>query len=235
MEEPDTIVRIIESFFERQGTLSNKKILITAGPTYEKLDPVRYISNYSSGKMGFALAEVCAGRGAEVILISGPVQLKTHHPRIRRIDVESATEMHKEALTCFPETDAAILCAAVADYKPALFSENKLKRNDGETRVLDLVTNPDIAASLGEIKGKNQILCGFALETDNELSNAKEKLKRKNLDFIVLNSLKDKDAGFQKDTNKISIIADDGKTTDFPVKSKKEVAEDIVNIILHSK
>ncbi|MDR1121452.1 MAG: bifunctional phosphopantothenoylcysteine decarboxylase/phosphopantothenate--cysteine ligase CoaBC [Dysgonamonadaceae bacterium] len=235
MEEPDTIVRIIESFFERQETLSKKKILITAGPTYEKLDPVRYISNYSSGKMGFALAEVCAERGAEVILISGPVQLKTHHPRIRRIDVESATEMHREALSCFPGTDAAILCAAVADYKPALFFENKLKRNDNETRVLDLVTNPDIAASLGEIKSKKQILCGFALETDNELSNAKGKLKKKNLDFIVLNSLKDKDAGFQKDTNKITVIAADGEITDFPVKSKREVAEDIVTTILQPK
>ncbi|MDR1436737.1 MAG: bifunctional phosphopantothenoylcysteine decarboxylase/phosphopantothenate--cysteine ligase CoaBC [Candidatus Symbiothrix sp.] len=231
MEEPDTIVSLLEAFFEKQETLSKKKILITAGPTYEKLDPVRYISNYSSGKMGFALAEACAERGAGVILISGPVLLEAHHPRIRRINVESAAEMHRETLAHFPETDAAILCAAVADYKPALFSENKWKRKDKGTTTLDLVANPDIAANLGEIKSNKQILCGFALETENELPNAEGKLKKKNLDFIVLNSLKDEGAGFQKDTNKIRIIAANGEKTDFPVKPKKEVAEDIINII----
>jgi phosphopantothenoylcysteine decarboxylase/phosphopantothenate--cysteine ligase len=231
MEEPDTITRIIELFFESQKQLSPKKILITAGPTHEKLDPVRYISNYSSGKMGFALAEVCAERGADVILISGPVSLKTHHPHIQRIDVESAVEMYKEALAHFPGTDAAILCAAVADYRPALFSENKLKRKEEETMVLNLIANPDIAASLGKIKNNSQILCGFALETENEFSSAEEKLKKKSLDFIVLNSLQDKGAGFQSDTNKISIIAANGEKTDFPVKSKKEVAKDIVNFL----
>jgi phosphopantothenoylcysteine decarboxylase/phosphopantothenate--cysteine ligase len=230
MEEPDRIVEILEAFFETQNQLAKKKILITAGPTYEKLDPVRYISNYSSGKMGFALAEVCAERGAEVTLVGGPVQLKTHHPRIRRIDVETAGEMYKEALACFPETDAAVLCAAVADYKPAQFSENKLKRKEG-AMFLELTANPDIAASLGKIKKENQILCGFALETDNEFSNAENKLKKKNLDFIVLNSLRDKDAGFQKDTNKVSIIAAGGERTDFPAKSKKEVAGDIIDAI----
>jgi phosphopantothenoylcysteine decarboxylase/phosphopantothenate--cysteine ligase len=232
MEEPDTIVSVIESFLKRQGQLSKKKILITAGPTYEKLDPVRYISNYSSGKMGFALAEVCAEKGADVILISGPVLLKTHHPHIRRIDVESAAEMHREVLAHFRGTDAAILCAAVADYRPSQFSENKLKRKEAETMHLDLVANPDIAASLGEIKNEKQILCGFALETDNEFSNAKGKLKKKKLDFIVLNSLRDEGAGFQSDTNKITIIAAGGEKTDFPVKSKKEVAEDIVNTVI---
>lgn len=231
MEEPDTIAGVLESFFENQGQLSKKKIVITAGPTYEKLDPVRYISNYSSGKMGFALAEICAERGAEVRLISGPVQLKTHHPAIRRIDVETAAEMQQEALSYFPEADAGILCAAVADYKPAHFSESKLKRKDGEAMTLDLLANPDIAAALGRIKKENQALCGFALETDNELSNAEEKLKKKNFDFIVLNSLKDKGACFQSDTNKISIIAANGEKTDFPMKSKREVAGDIVNVI----
>jgi phosphopantothenoylcysteine decarboxylase/phosphopantothenate--cysteine ligase len=231
MEEPDTIVGIMEAFFETQNQWNKKKILITAGPTYEKIDPVRYISNYSSGKMGFALAEVCAERGADVTLISGPVQLKALHPRIRRIDVESAAEMYKEALACFPGTDVAILCAAVADYKSAQVSENKLKRNDEEAMHLELTANQDIAASLGKIKNEKQILCGFALETDNELSNAENKLKKKNLDFIVLNSLKDKEAGFQKDTNKISIIAAEGGKTDFPAKSKREVAEDIMNFL----
>jgi phosphopantothenoylcysteine decarboxylase/phosphopantothenate--cysteine ligase len=231
MEEPDTIAGIMEAFFETQNQLDKKKILITAGPTYEKLDPVRYISNYSSGKMGFALAEVCAERGAEVTLISGPVQLKALHPRIRRMDVESAAEMYEQVLACFPATDAAILCAAVADYKPAQFSESKLKRNDKEAMHLELTANQDIAASLGKIKNENQILCGFALETDNELSNAENKLKKKNLDFIVLNSLRDKEAGFQKDTNKISIITAGGEKIDFPAKSKREVAEDIMDFL----
>jgi phosphopantothenoylcysteine decarboxylase/phosphopantothenate--cysteine ligase len=232
MEEPDVIVKRIETFFETQNRLNKKKILITAGPTYEKLDPVRYISNYSSGKMGFALAEVCAEKGAEVILVSGPVQLQTHHPLIRRIDVESAAEMYKEAMACFPEMDAAILCAAVADYKPVQFSENKLKRKEDKSMLLELTANPDIAASLGEIKNENQILCGFALETDNEFFNAESKLKKKKLDFIVLNTLRDKDAGFQKDTNKISILAANGEKLDFPTKSKREVAEDIINVTI---
>ncbi|MDR2058512.1 MAG: bifunctional phosphopantothenoylcysteine decarboxylase/phosphopantothenate--cysteine ligase CoaBC [Dysgonamonadaceae bacterium] len=232
MEEPDAIVEVIEAFFENRNQLTKKKILITAGPTYEKLDPVRYIGNYSSGKMGFALAEVCAEKGADVILVSGPVQSKVHHPRIRRIDVESADEMYETAMKHFPQMNVAILSAAVADYKPAQFSVNKLKRNDKEALTLNLVANPDIAASLGKIKRENQLLCGFALETENEFSNAEGKLKKKNLDFIVLNSLRDEGAGFQLDTNKISIIAANGEKTDFPVKSKKEVAEDIVNAVL---
>jgi phosphopantothenoylcysteine decarboxylase/phosphopantothenate--cysteine ligase len=234
MEEPDTIVGVIESFFENQKQLSKKKILITAGPTYEKLDPVRYISNYSSGKMGFALAEVCAERGADVVLVSGPVQMETQHPRIQRIDVESADEMHKEVQTHFPGKDVVILCAAVADYKPALFSEKKLKRKEREAMVLNLTPNPDIAANLGKIKKENQILCGFALETENEFSNAEKKLKKKNLDFIVLNSLRDKGAGFQSDTNKVSIIAAKGEKTNFPMKSKKEVAKDIINFLFRN-
>jgi phosphopantothenoylcysteine decarboxylase/phosphopantothenate--cysteine ligase len=229
MEEPDTIVKFIEEFFEKNSPLSKKKILITAGPTYEKIDPVRYISNYSSGKMGYALAEECASRGAEVILISGPVKLNTIHPGIKRIDVESAEEMYRAAMEYFPQTDAGILCAAVADYKPVHYSENKLKRKTGEVLDLELTPNPDIAAALGKIKKAGQLLIGFALETDNERVHAEEKLKKKNLDFIVLNSLKEAGAGFQVDTNKITILDSKGNAKDFPLKSKREVAKDIIN------
>ncbi|GHS98543.1 phosphopantothenoylcysteine decarboxylase [Bacteroidia bacterium] len=229
MEEPDTIVQFIEDFFEKKSPLAKKKIVITAGPTYEKIDPVRYISNYSSGKMGFALAEECASRGAKVILISGPVKLNTIYPSIKRIDVESAEEMYRAALEYFPQMDAGILCAAVADYKPVHYSENKLKRKTGEVLDLKLTPNPDIAAALGQIKKPGQILVGFALETDSERIHAEEKLKKKNLDFIVLNSLKEAGSGFQVDTNKITILDSLGNVKDFPLKSKKEVAKDIIN------
>lgn len=232
MMEPDDIVKAIEEFFEKKNELTKKSILITAGPTYEKIDPVRYISNYSSGKMGYALAEECAERGADVILISGPVQLQPVHPRIKKISVESAEEMYKEANRYFDKSDAAILCAAVADYRPKHCSDNKIKRKQEEDLSIQLTPNPDIAASLGKKKNK-QLLAGFALETDNEQLNAEEKLKKKKLDFIVLNSLKDEGAGFQKDTNKISIIHSDGNRTDYPLKAKKEVASDIINYLLH--
>lgn len=233
MEEPDVIVKIIEDFFEKRKQLIGRKILITAGPTYEKIDPVRYISNYSSGKMGFALAEECADRGAEVILISGPVQLKTIHPNIFRINAESAEEMYNIALSKFLEVDIGILCASVADYKPLHYSENKIKRRTDKLFSLELMPNPDIAFALGKIKKTGQILAGFALETDNELSNAKKKLKQKNLDFIILNSLRENGAGFQTDTNKITIIDMQGKQEKFPLKSKQEVAIDIVNYIYY--
>ena len=231
MEEPDTIVRVLDDFFNQQKQLSKKKVLITAGPTYENIDPVRYISNYSSGKMGFALAKSCADRGAEVILIAGPVHLTVDNPAIKRIDIKSANEMFEQASAYFPETDAAILCAAVADFKVKNVSDKKIKRTDKDTYLLELEANPDIAASLGKIKTKKQILAGFALETENELANAEGKLKRKNLDFIVLNSLNDPEAGFQKDTNKISIIDSSGNKTDFPAKSKNEVANDIMDFL----
>jgi phosphopantothenoylcysteine decarboxylase/phosphopantothenate--cysteine ligase len=231
MEEPDIIVKIIEDFFEKKEQLASKKILITAGPTYEKIDPVRYISNHSSGKMGFALAEECAARGAEVLLVSGPVQLETNHPRIKRIKVESAEEMYQAALNYFPEMDIAILCAAVADYKPAQCSEYKIKRKAGESFVLELVPNPDIAAALGNSKTERQLVVGFALESDNEITHAKEKLQKKKLDFIVMNSLREPGAGFQGNTNKITIIDSKGKLTDFSLKSKKEVAADIIDTI----
>ena len=206
-----------------------KKIVITAGPTYEKIDPVRFIGNYSSGKMGFALAEACAEQGAEVTLIAGPVSLTVVHPNIKRIDVESAEEMYQAAITAFPEADAGILCAAVADYRPDEQASEKIKRETKGEMSLRLVPNKDIAASLGAIKRENQILVGFALETNNEMAHAEGKMKRKNLDFIVLNSLKDAGAGFRCDTNKITIIDKEGGTIAYPLKSKQEVAVDIVN------
>lgn len=228
MEEPDKIIEILEGFFASPSSLPQKKIIITAGPTYEKIDPVRFIGNYSSGKMGFALAEACAEQGAEVTLIAGPVALNTIHPNIRRIDVESADEMYQAAIAAFPDADAGILCAAVADYRPDKQAGEKIKRESGNM-TLTLVPNKDIAASLGAIKQKGQILVGFALETNNEAAHAEGKLKRKNLDFIVLNSLRDAGAGFRLDTNKITIIDNQGAVTDYPLKSKHEVAVDIVN------
>lgn len=229
MEEPDRIVEVLENFFASQTQLEKKKIVITAGPTYEKIDPVRFIGNYSSGKMGFALAEVCAQQGAEVTLIAGPVSLKTCHPNIHRIDVESAEEMYRAAVSAFPGSDAAILCAAVADYRPDRQATEKIKRETTADMTLTLVPNRDIAASLGAVKQPGQILVGFALETNDEEAHAEGKLKRKNLDFIVLNSLRDPGAGFRCDTNKITIIDNRGEVTEYPLKSKREVAGDIIN------
>ena len=228
MEEPDAIVGVLDRYFDGLGSLTQKKIVITAGPTYEKIDPVRFIGNYSSGKMGFALAEACAAQGAQVTLIAGPVSLSTTHPGIRRIDVESAEEMYQAAVRTFPDSDAAILCAAVADYRPEVQSDEKIKREKTGDITMHLVPNPDIAAALGKMKQAGQRLVGFALETTNEVAHATEKLERKNLDFIVLNSLKDKGAGFRCDTNKVSILETNGKLTEYPVKPKNEVAGDIV-------
>ena len=229
MEEPDRIIEVLSDFFETRKDLAGKKVLITAGPTYERLDPVRFIGNYSSGKMGFALAEVCAERGAEVTLVAGPVALGISNPAIRRIDVESAEEMYQAAREAFPDSDAAILCAAVADYRPEQVAERKIKREEKGEMTLRLVPNQDIAASLGAMKREGQILVGFALETDDEVSHAESKLRRKNLDFIVLNSLRDPGAGFRCDTNKIAILDNVGTRTSFPLKSKREVASDIVD------
>ena len=228
MEEPDRIIAVLEEFFASQEILKNKRILITAGPTYEKIDPVRFIGNYSSGKMGFALAEACAEMGAEVTLIAGPVSLSTHHPRIQRINVESAESMWNAAVDQFPQPDAGILCAAVADYRPAVEAQEKIKREQTGEMVLRLIPNKDIAASLGAMKRADQRLVGFALETHDEAHHAADKLRRKNLDFIVLNSLRDSGAGFRCDTNKITIIDAQGETTAYPLKSKQEVALDIV-------
>ncbi len=229
MEEPEIIVAALEAFFSQKQQLEKKKIVITAGPTYEKIDPVRFIGNYSSGKMGFALAEACAAQGAAVTLIAGPVALQTQHPAIHRIDVESADEMYAAAMSSFPEADAAILCAAVADYKPETEATEKIKRETKGEMTLNLVPNRDIAAALGAVKRPDQILAGFALETNNEQSHAESKLKRKNLDFIVLNSMRDAGAGFQHDTNKIDIIDADGSIIRYPLKPKSEVAFDIID------
>lgn len=227
MEEPDNIVRILEDYFAKGAELAKKKVVITAGPTYEKIDPVRFIGNYSSGKMGYALAEECAVRGAEVILVSGPVQLTTSHPGIRRIDVESAAEMHEATLREFADADAAILCAAVADFTPEEVADHKIKREHDDL-MLRLKPTHDIAAALGQRKQAHQCLVGFALETDHEAEHAQNKLRRKNLNFIVLNSLRDAGAGFRHDTNKITILDAEGSTA-YPLKSKKEVAADIVD------
>ena len=227
MEEPDNIVRILEDYFAKGAELAKKKVVITAGPTYEKIDPVRFIGNYSSGKMGYALAEECAARGAEVILVSGPVQLTTSHPGIRRIDVESAAEMNEATLREFADADAAILCAAVADFTPEEVADHKIKR-EHDNLMLRLKPTHDIAAALGQRKQAHQCLVGFALETDHEAEHAQNKLRRKNLNFIVLNSLRDAGAGFRHDTNKITILDAEGSTA-YPLKSKKEVAADIVD------
>jgi phosphopantothenoylcysteine decarboxylase/phosphopantothenate--cysteine ligase len=225
--------------------LHGKRVLITAGPTHEKIDPVRFIGNYSSGKMGFALAEECAQRGAEVTLVTGPVTLEVRHPSIRRIDVESAQQMYDAAVASFPAQDAAILCAAVADYRPEHTAEKKIKREKPQADTLEqcgatpaehsddlllhLVPNPDIAAALGRMKKAGQRLVGFALETDNEVSNAKEKMERKNLDAIVLNSLRNDGTCFQSDQNQISIFTSDGQVIDYPKKDKASVAVDIID------
>ena len=227
MEEPDNIVRVLEDFFSRKEELAKKKVIITAGPTYEKIDPVRFIGNYSSGKMGYALAEECATRGADVTLISGPVNLTATHPNIRTIKVESAEEMFLAATSEFTTADVAILCAAVADFTPEQTADHKIKR-EKEDLVLRLKPTHDIAAALGAAKSTHQKLVGFALETDNEMTHAQDKLQRKNLDFIVLNSLRDNGAGFQHDTNKITII-DAHKAQPYPLKTKKEVATDIID------
>ncbi len=227
MEEPENIIAELDRFFEEKTDLKGRKILITAGPTYEKLDPVRFIGNYSSGKMGIALAEECALRGAQVELVCGPVSIPTTHPGIHRTDVESAAQMYQTATTLFPDTDAAILCAAVADFTPAAVAENKIKR-EGNRLTLELEPTQDIAKALGQMKKEGQVMIGFALETNDEENHAKEKLRKKNLDFIVLNSLQDKGAGFRHNTNKVTFIDQEGETR-FPLKSKKEVARDIVN------
>lgn len=226
MEEPERIAEIVLGSFATKKELSSKRILITAGPTYERIDPVRFIGNYSSGKMGFALAEECAARGAEVELLCGPVQLSTSTPGIHLTRVESAQQMWEAASNLFPSMDAAILCAAVADFTPDNVADQKIKR-EGDDLVLRLKPTRDIAKGLGAMKREDQRLIGFALETNDELDNARKKLQKKNFDFIVLNSLQDEGAGFQHDTNKITIVsATDVKA--FPLKPKTEVARDII-------
>ena len=225
MEEPENIVAYLDNYFEEKDLLG-KRIMITAGPTYEKIDPVRFIGNYSSGKMGFALAEECARRGAEVTLIAGPVSMSCS-ASIHRIDVESCEEMYQAATTHFADMDAAILCAAVADFRPENIAAEKIKREKDDL-VIRLKPTHDIAAQLGQMKQQGQLLVGFALETNDEEANAQKKLQKKNLDFIVLNSLQRKGTCFQSDDNQISILSPNGQV-DFDKKPKTEVAKDIVN------
>lgn len=233
MEEPENIFKVIESFFAKGQDLAGKKILVTAGPTYEKIDPVRFIGNYSSGKMGYAIANEAASRGAEVTLVSGPVSDSIPvAPGVKLIKVESACQMLEAAADAFRDADAAVLSAAVADYRPARQFDHKIKREKDGIESLGLVKNPDIAATLGAAKRPGQLLVGFALETDHELDNAADKLRRKNLDMIVLNSLRDKGAGFGVPTNKVSLVYADGRERiDFPLKPKTEVAADIIDAI----
>ena len=232
MAEPEHIVAALDEFFEPKD-LVGKNILLTAGPTYEKIDPVRFVGNYSSGKMGFALAEECARRGADVTLVAGPVSLKSSHPRIHRVNVESAQEMYNAAVNAFPQMDAAILCAAVADFRPESVAEKKIKRV-GQTMDIHLVPNPDIAAELGMMKRSNQKLVGFALETNDEEQNAQNKLEKKNFDFIVLNSLRNEGTCFKSDENQISIISHTGRK-DYEKKPKNEVARDIIDELASMK
>lgn len=230
MAEPEEIAEAVGTWFRNQKkkSLHGKRLMVTAGPTREAIDPVRYISNHSSGKMGYALAEELAARGAEVYLVTGPTNLPVGKG-IHRIDTVSAQEMYEKACEIFPQTDGAVMCAAVADYTPAEVSDRKIKKEDGSWS-LELRPTHDIAAELGRIK-ENRLLVGFALETDHERLNARSKLERKRFDFIVLNSLRDAGAGFGVDTNKITILERDGSCTDYPLKSKREAAGDIADKI----
>lgn len=231
MEDPEKIAAALDLFFEKKD-LQGKRIMITAGPTYEKIDPVRFIGNYSSGKMGFALAEECARRGAEVTLIAGPVNVQCTMNNVQRVDVESCQQMYDAAVHAFPQMDAAILCAAVADFRPAEVADQKIKRV-GKTMDIHLVPNPDIAAELGRMKREGQTLVGFALETNDEQQNAQHKLEKKNLDFIVLNSLRNEGTCFKSDENQISIISRKAKK-DYEKKAKAEVARDIIDELVNN-
>jgi phosphopantothenoylcysteine decarboxylase/phosphopantothenate--cysteine ligase len=230
MAEPEDILQFIENDILKKLPLKGKKMLVTAGPTYEAIDPVRFIGNHSSGKMGFEIAKTAANLGAEVVLISGPTHEKVSHNLIHLIPVISAEEMYHAAHTYFETMDVAILSAAVADFKPKLVANQKIKKTQN-TLTLELEKTKDILASLGAIK-KHQFLVGFALETNNEIENAKEKLKRKNLNLIVLNSLNDSGAGFKSDTNKVTFIDDKNHITEFQLKSKTDVAKDLLNEII---
>ncbi len=235
MEEPEKILDVLVDFFnshDRQD-LAGKNVIVTAGPTYERIDPVRFIGNFSSGKMGFALAAECALRGASVTLVTGPVALDTPSG-VDRVDVESARQMHEAVMTRFPAADVAIFCAAVADYCVENEADHKIKREAGAPPVIRLKKNPDIASDAGAVKRSGQVTVGFALETDNEAANAALKLQRKNLDFIVLNSLRDKNAGFGTDTNKVRILCRDADSIDFECKPKSLVAKDIIDVLVNN-
>lgn len=231
MAEPEEIYAFIETTLLHANRLSGKKILITAGPTYEPIDAVRFIGNFSSGKMGIALANTLARQGADVTLVCGPNRERTVDAHVKRIDVTTAAEMYGACMNAFPSSDAAILTAAVADFRPKQVASNKIKKEEGGMRSIGLEETQDILASLGKMKKGTQVLAGFALETDNEMANAKSKLERKNLDFIVMNSLRDHGAGFGTDTNKVTVFTRDGKTHNFDLKPKNEVAQDIADVL----
>lgn len=231
MEEPEKIYEFVNAFFEKGAELKGKKVLVTAGPTYEKIDPVRFIGNYSSGKMGYALADEFASRGAEVVLVSGPVSIVPENPSVVVEHVESALQMHEAVMNRLADMDIAVMCAAVADYRPVKPSASKIKREKNGSLHVELLSNPDIAADAGARKREGQILVGFALETDHAEENALDKMRRKNLDMIVLNSLEEKGAGFGVDTNKVTVFDSKGGVCRYLVKSKKEVARDIVDLI----
>lgn len=231
MAEPEEIVEHLAKFFSEKKKLSGKQALVTAGPTHEALDPVRFIGNNSSGKMGFAIAESLASKGAQVTLVTGPTQLTINHPGIEVKQVTSAAEMFEACQSVFPNSDITVLSAAVADYRPASVADQKIKKSNQDLSI-QLVKTHDIAASLGQQKKNGQFIVGFALETENEISNAKKKIAAKNFDLIVLNSLNDSGAGFGHDTNKISLIDKKGEVLTFSLKNKKEVADDIVNAIV---
>jgi phosphopantothenoylcysteine decarboxylase/phosphopantothenate--cysteine ligase len=230
MEEPERILKVVVDHFNTKKKLKDKKFLVTAGPTFEQIDPVRYIGNYSSGKMGYAIADALSQNGADVTLVSGPTSLEVTNKSISVHRVQTAEQMHEITTKLFPQMDGAILSAAVSDFKPDLSHSEKVKRGKDKWK-LELEPTADIAESLGKAK-QNQLLVGFALETENELEHAKEKIQKKNLDFIVLNSLKDEGAGFQYDTNKVKIIDRENNIFDFELKSKGEVAKDIVDKII---
>lgn len=234
MAEPEEIVSFLSNELNKELPLAGKKALVSAGPTYEAIDPVRFIGNHSSGKMGIAIAEELARKGAEVKLVCGPSSVQVKAPSVTRIDVVSADEMYEACTREFATVDIAVMCAAVADYKPATVADQKIKKSSA-SRSIELVPTKDILAELGRMKKEKQLLAGFALETESEQANAKSKLERKNLDFIVLNSLRDAGAGFQGDTNKISIIDKHNKTYNFELKSKAAAAADIVNHIINAK
>jgi phosphopantothenoylcysteine decarboxylase / phosphopantothenate---cysteine ligase len=233
MAEPEEIIFFLENYFEKGKKLVGKKALVTAGPTYEALDPVRFIGNNSSGKMGFAIAEELANQGAEVELISGPTHLSIDHANVKLTRVVSAEEMFAACSSKFASSNITVLSAAVADYKPATKADQKIKKSSEQITV-ELTKTHDIAAELGKLKKNDQLIVGFALETENEKANAEKKIVSKNFDLIVLNSLNDKGAGFGHDTNKIAIIDKQGHSKEFNLKSKKEVAKDIVNAIVNA-
>ena len=234
MAEPEEIVAFLEHEFSNKLIYKGKKVLVTAGPTFEPIDPVRFIGNFSTGKMGFAIAEEFANQGAEVTLVCGPNYLDTIHPAIKRIDVSTAEELYEASSKVFKTCSIAVLSAAVADYKPKKIATQKIKKSEGG-KTIELIPTKDTLSELGKIKKVNQILVGFALETENELKNAKDKIAKKNLDLIVLNSLNDVGAGFKTETNKISIINRNNKIVTFELKNKKEVAKDILNEIFKLK